>query len=90
MNGLTSIFWKEIYHAKDSSNFQFRFDNFRGGGVAFLYHKRVEGEQNAMGRMYLVTEEQFHEIVKQENGLMEYKNIIDIQKLKQQKGLTVK
>ncbi len=39
-----------------------------GGGVAFLEHQRVDsGTPGALGRRYLVTQEQFEDVVAQEN-----------------------
>jgi hypothetical protein len=37
-----------------------------GGGVAFLGHER--GKKATLGRMYLISEEQFTDVLRQENG----------------------
>jgi len=50
----------ELYFSKNSSVWQ-------GMGVAFVKAKRDEVAQS-LGRMYLITREQFIEVVRQENG----------------------
>lgn len=50
-----------LYFAKASESWQ-------GGGVAFIADKRNEANP-ALGRMYLITAEQFIQVVRQENGM---------------------
>lgn len=61
-----------LYFAERSS----RWDN---GGVAFIGLSRDEGNPT-VGRMYLITEEQFIDVVKQENGNQEI--FIDFEEVK--------
>jgi hypothetical protein len=54
-----------------------------GGGVAFLDPKPTQDEnQFTIGRMYLVTEDQFHGIVAQENGLFNKTALFEIEDIK--------
>lgn len=71
----------EVYFAKQSKT-------WHGGGVAFIGNQFSE-ENHALGRMYLITADQFTEVVKQEighTGPLE----IDLEKVKAESTKVVK
>jgi hypothetical protein len=71
----------ELYFAKESKN-------WNDGGVGFIkpkFNKKVQ----TYGRMYLITAEQFIEIVKQENNF-EGELLIDFKKAKEKGSLILK
>ena len=63
--------------------------SWSGGGVAFLETKRCEPGEETLGRMYLVTREQFTEIFAQENGIPVEKAGIDFERLVEKGALVV-
>jgi hypothetical protein len=67
-----------LYFAEDSMTW--------GGGVAFLHPSKDE-EHSTIGRMYLITVNQFQEVVAQENGALS--GFVDLKKVSQKKILKV-
>jgi hypothetical protein len=65
----------QLYFAERSKNW--------GGAVAFIGHEATP-KTPTIGRMYLITEEQFYDVVKQENGLLPVagmRNLIDLREV---------
>jgi hypothetical protein len=65
-------------------NYPLYFSSFSdrwGGGAAFIGTKK-DASQTTLGRMYLITEEQFNDVVKQENDGVDFS--IDFKKVQQQ------
>jgi len=61
-----------------------------GGGVAFLHPSKIDEEELCtIGRMYLITVDQFQGVVAQENGFRGRTDLIDFQQVKQKKTLKV-